>query len=206
MRLQLLVVPLVILSLIMNHPVVVFAQACQSVAGTWTDNYNFVWRLTQTSGTHFVSGTVDTNCATGWNVTGGVNSFTGGFEITATGSGCTATWFRYTGSDTQPGCYQGSGTWDNDGGPGASFTWSKSCDSPTGESTVSVQGWSPTYPTAYDFTARLATSSSLLFGGRTVEEAPYQTGSDTCYFSGSQYSDFSSGIHYEFYVGRELVQ
>src|SRR5215813_7299667 len=94
-----------------------FPQACQSLIGMWTDDYNASWNLQQT-GTS-ISGNVVTLGCDGdgrFSVTGSINS-SGTFTITATSTAttdCPASTFTYTGSNSSPGCNSGTGTWNND--------------------------------------------------------------------------------------------
>jgi hypothetical protein len=81
-------------------PASALGQVCQGVSGVWYDDsgttqYGYDWHLTQTGSS--ITGTMDpTDCSSGWSVTGTINSSTGQFSLTASGSGCPASWFTYS--------------------------------------------------------------------------------------------------------------
>jgi hypothetical protein len=133
---------------------------CQGVGGQWVDNYNYNWNLSQ-SGNYF-SGTVVVECAT-WSASG--SSTISGHTIDASGPTCVASSFRYVGSNNQPGCETGSGTWTNNLGGSGDWNWSKPCDKPSTE-TTNDYGWNGTY---HDFRANLSTSGGLAWGGSEVD-------------------------------------
>ena len=176
--------PITVLSLLwvsVLAPTNAFA-VCQGVSGQWSDNYGYNWNLTQT-GTS-ISGTVSLDCGAGWTVSGSINTG-GSFQITASGGGCPAYTFTYSGSLSGTACDSGSGTWQNDLGDNGYWNWSKDCDKPDTETTsTSSLGWY-NYNTEYVWLATLQSYSGLVFGGRTVDESDGGGGTDSCWFSGS---------------------
>jgi hypothetical protein len=172
------------------------AQACQGVAGGWTDNYSFVWSL-DLSGTSISGSVATTNCAGDgiYMVSGSINT-SGQFTLNAVetiSTGCAASSFTYRGSLSGSGCSTGSGTWSNDIGINSSWSWSRPCDRPDSESASNFLYWEDTIggdPTVGVWRAQVQSNSGLVFGGRTVNESG--PGSDGCYFQGSIYGPFTS--------------
>lgn len=174
-----------------------FGQACTGLAGTWSDDYGYIWSLTQ-SGFN-VSGTVDVSiyCGPGatWNVSGSEDA-NGNFTLAARpGTGtCTNNLFTYSGNLSGIGCESGSGEWQNDVGGSGTWNWSKPCDGPDSETTsTSVYGWgSGNTETAYQWSAIVVSDHGLYFGGRTVSESDAGFASDSCYFQGSTIDQFTA--------------
>jgi len=188
---------LLLLNLALFFPGARMFSQCQSAAGSWTSTYNYNWQLTQ-DGNGNITGTVDVSadgCSTSvWPVAG---TFQGGGRFSVTGTNpspdgdiCVVS-FDWNGSINVPGCNTGGGTWDNSGGTSGSWTWTKPCDIPTGE-TTSFDGWDTVLPTVGDWTQSLM-PSTINFGGRTVtEQDPGGGGPDTCWFSGSNVAQTTS--------------
>lgn len=175
---------------IITSPVGLFAQACQGLTGTWHDNYNFVYNLTQSGNS--VSGTVqfpggpDPCPGSTYSVSGSVSQ--SGFTFTATGSTCPASSYTYTGANYPPGCDHGDGSWTNNLGEAGNFSWynSDACPLPDYENTGDY-GWEFIQGAVYDWKATVGSYSGQLFGGRTVQEVDGGGGSDNCWISQSPY-------------------
>lgn len=154
-------------------------QDCATVAGGWTDNYGYIWSLSQYGGN--VSGEVDTDCGR-YEVYGQYSS--GSLDLEASQQSppvdCSAQ-FWYWGSLEAPGCNYGSGGWSNEDGLRGRWTWNKSCDKPTGEQTYYTE-WTGTY---LGFFQQLH-PVTFPFEGRVLTEADAGNGGpDTCHFDGS---------------------
>lgn len=175
-------------------------STCASAAGTWTCAgspqfaCNSVLALSQ-SPTGTISGTDTVNepgCPVRtWNTSG---TFLGNGQARTTsnnphGTGdwptCVAQ-IVYEFTVKKPGCHTAEGTWRSGWGSldfSSTFTLSKPCDVPTGESTASA-GWDIAIPTRHRWRATLS-PSTINFDGRTIGEDNPGGATDTCWFSGS---------------------
>lgn len=195
-KLQNLTLFLLVSSLVL-HPVVLYSQACQGLAGQWTDNMGYVYTLTQ-SGTNIGgSVTLPGGCAQNWTVTGTLNQ-NGTYTLHSTGTGCPAvdSWDDTGNALVQPGCREGTGSWVNSDQGSGTYSWSKACDVPPTESNV-FNNWDDAGfgPSVGVFRATLSTGGGLMWGGRTISEIPAQTGYDECKVKdpNSPYPDYGPG-------------
>jgi len=164
----------------------VTAQFCASIAGQWTDNFEYDYSLSQ-SPSGSVTGTLDATsdpvCPGIYNVTGSRQGSTPTFQLsmqrTAPIEFPCAQQFTETVTLNTPGCDTGSGTWLSLGVTG-DLSVSKDCDVPSGE-TTSPQGWdsTPGRQTIHNWLITLQPSSKN-FGGRIVYESG-SGGTDTCF-------------------------
>jgi hypothetical protein len=181
--------------------------ACTNCSGTRTDNYGYTWILDTTGGQpgtvsgSFTSNGVDGCPNTTRSVSGTHDRTNGQFNINATnpnppaGTPCAngaviADFINYPGTIDSGGCNTGSGSWSNGQPPGGSFSWSKPCDVPSGDTTYYSNFWgdsnqdvNTSEPTVYLWYGQV--NADRDFTGRTVMEQQGPPGNDACWFEGS---------------------
>jgi hypothetical protein len=133
---------------------------------------------------------------TAYTITGTMGS-NGSFTLHATENGnsaqCADT-INYSGTLGAPSCSRAQGTWTNSANQNGTFDMSHNCVYPSGETTPQFQffGGVGNYPSSAVFRSNLI-SQSFNWGGRTLSESFLQSGSDTCYFPGSQIQETLTG-------------
>lgn len=167
-----------------------YLSPCVSVSGSWLDDAGLRWNLTQSDTSISGTNTGNDGCPfPTWNVYGTYNG-SGNFRVVAYnpsgGDFFCAAWLLYDGHTNQPGCHTGQGGWLSQAGYFGDFFWAKSCDIPTGESTI-FNNWYGPYA---GFRQTLAPGSINFEGRRVTEYDAGGGGPDTCWFAGSTYDPF----------------
>lgn len=182
-----------------------FAQtSCSHASGTWgPDNYGITWPLSQSGSSISGAALVSTpaECSGSWSAYGTFG--TGGdYIISASrpsglnGEVCSL-FFVYHGHVNAAGCNTEGGTWENFNNWGmqtASGSWAatKTCEIPGYETTSSGGGWSGSEPQKYVFNVNVANTTTGDLSGRKYRETNYNTGYDSCWYSGSPIPKFDS--------------